>query len=678
LGSEMRWNPVRPMPAVEGTVMLKSLPAVCRLVAVLAVLPLLGATPMDAAAPAGTVDLTISSYAQFGACTHDAGIDIMTNREAAQLAPVEYLVDDMGNRPGAAAPNAACWGKKVFTLDAPGATGATVYLFRAPAKATFNGAPLTFKPTEYGAWLTADIPANLLRAGANELVMQNCAVPADMDARPVRNSFYSPDQGATWQPAAGEFLAHLRLYRYPAGGVITSDVIDLANPEGKDIICPRIGVLDLSVTAEGKTPKDTGMALEVRSGGTIRPDENWSDWLPAKKARPARFLQWRAKLSTNNHAVTPVLDAVNIKAKTEIKSAPAALGWTVTEFHNQRIVRSSFDFTYQEPSNKLAFLRRNWKLDDIVAPGKTELEKYLLLRNWVRRQWPHNEGNCWRPWDAINILTAPAGDHGMCVHYGVTYTQCALALGYNARQIILNNHYVSEIWSNELRKWILMDVEAVQPEGWDRYGTAIYVRKDTGLPMNGLEIHRALKNNDLQNVTQILTMTDDQGVFNPNERTYGPEQYGNFRHFAFPPRNDFLDQLDPWEVRHGVDNYHSNYYYWWSDSPVAARAEYSQFSCREGDLYWTLNQAAVTLTATGERGVLGVEVDTETPNFKEFRYSLNGGGWQTLAGKGEGQSSRQGRFTWPLRPGANTLEIKPRNTFDMDGITTTVTVTVEK
>jgi hypothetical protein len=657
--------------------MLKTMPAVCRLLAALAVLPLLGATPMDAAPTAGTVDLAISSCEQFDACTHDAGIDIMNNRGAVQLAPVEYLVDDMGNRLGAAAPNAACWGKKVFALDAPGATGATLYLFRAPAKATFNGAPLTFKPTEYGAWLTADIPANLLRAGANELVMQNCAVPADMDARPVRNSFYSADQGATWQPAAGEFLAHLRLYRHPSRGVITSEIIDLANPEGKDIICPQIEVTGLSLVADVTMPQDTEVMLESRSGDTARPDESWSDWTPAKGNRPERFLQWRATLTTNNRLITPVLEAVQIAAWIKTTAAPAAQGLSVQTFRNPRIVRSSFDFTYQEPSDKLAFLRRNWKLDDIVAPGKTELDKFILLRNWVRRQWPHNEGNCWRPWDAINILSAPAGDHGMCVHYGVTYTQCALALGYNARQIILNNHYVSEIWSNDLKKWILMDVEAVQPEGWDRYGTAIYLRKDTGLPMNGLEIHRALKENTLQNVTQVLAMTDDKGTFQPNERTYGPEQYGNFRHFAFPPRNDFLDQLVPWEVQHGVDHYHSNYYYWWSDTPVASRAEYSQFSCREGDLYWTLNQAAVTLTATGERGVLDVQVDTETPNFKEFRYSLNGGGWQTLAGEGEGQSSRQGRFTWPLRPGANTLEIKPRNTFDMDGITTTVTIKVE-
>jgi len=653
--------------------MLRIISAGVRRVVLLAMVSALAS--MLGCAAEKTVSLDFTSFEQFDTCTRDVNIDIMTTRDAVQLTPVDYIVEDTGNRLGSAGPNTA-WGKKVFMLDTAAAAGATVYVFRN-VKATFNGTPLAFKQTDYGAWLFADIPANALKAGANELVMQSCAVPIDVEATQTKHSFVSTDSGATWKPVAGEFLAHLRVYRFPSAGIITSDVIDLANPEGKSIICPQISVSALSLAAAAKAPKDTAVTLEARSGDTIRPDDGWSAWAPAKNVKPARFLQWRATLATKNHGVSPVLEAVAVKAKTEIKTEPAALGWTVTEFTNPRIVRSSLPFTYQEPSDKLAFLRTNWKLDTIVAPGKTEMEKYLLLRNWVRLQWPHNEGNCARPWDAINILNAPAGDHGMCVHYGVTYTQCALALGYNARQIILNNHYVSEIWSNDLQKWVLMDVETVQPEGWDRYGTAIYLNKDTGKPLNGLEIHRALKDGTLDKITQVLSMSDDKATFTPYERTYGPEQYGNFRHFAFPPRNNFLDQLDPWEVSHGVDHYHSNYYYWWSDTPVATRAEYSSYTCRERDLYWTINQAALTLTATNEKNTLDVAVDTETPNFKEFRYSLNGGGWQTLDGDGDGQTSRTARLTWELRPGTNTLEIKPRSTFGMDGITTKVAVTAK-
>ena len=156
-------------------------------------------------------------------------------------------------------------------------------------------------------------------------------------------------------------------------------------------------------------------------------------------------MQWRATLTTKDYARTPVIDEVRIEADVLVKvDAPDTM--TVQAFDNPRIVRSSFPFTYQPPSDRLAKLRTQYKLDDVIAAGKTEMDKYILLRNWVRKQWPHNEGNCWRPWDAFSILGAPAGDHGMCVHFGVTFTQCALALGFNARQLILTNHYVSEIW----------------------------------------------------------------------------------------------------------------------------------------------------------------------------------------------------------------------------------------
>ena len=68
--------------------------------------------------------------------------------------------------------------------DSPDRTGGTLYLYRGAAGAAFNGVPITFAKTPYGAWLAADIPAKALRKGANELVLPNCALPVDVDAAP--------------------------------------------------------------------------------------------------------------------------------------------------------------------------------------------------------------------------------------------------------------------------------------------------------------------------------------------------------------------------------------------------------------------------------------------------------------------------------------------------------------
>jgi hypothetical protein len=69
-----------------------------------------------------------------------------------------------------------------------------------------------------------------------------------------------------------------------------------------------------------ETPKGTSIELQTRSGNTRDPDESWSDWSKkydeggaSKVTSPeARFIQWRAVLSTKDPAVTPMLRNVSI------------------------------------------------------------------------------------------------------------------------------------------------------------------------------------------------------------------------------------------------------------------------------------------------------------------------------------------------------------------------------
>ncbi len=74
------------------------------------------------------------------------------------------------------------------------------------------------------------------------------------------------------------------------------------------------------ISWDAETPKGTSVELETRSGNTRNPDESWSDWSKkydgggaSKVTSPeARFIQWRAVLSTKDPAVTPMLRNVSI------------------------------------------------------------------------------------------------------------------------------------------------------------------------------------------------------------------------------------------------------------------------------------------------------------------------------------------------------------------------------
>jgi len=75
-----------------------------------------------------------------------------------------------------------------------------------------------------------------------------------------------------------------------------------------------------NISYKGKMPAGTRISLATRSGNTKRPGNTWSEW--SKEYRdlqgervtspPARFIQYRARLSTRDRSVTPVIDEVSL------------------------------------------------------------------------------------------------------------------------------------------------------------------------------------------------------------------------------------------------------------------------------------------------------------------------------------------------------------------------------
>ena len=75
-------------------------------------------------------------------------------------------------------------------------------------------------------------------------------------------------------------------------------------------------------------------------------------------------------------------------------------------------------------------LRKQYRLDEVIAKGKTELEQLALLRDWVHSQWlgwqsdkyPHCPS-----WNPLEVLDTTKGDwgFGMCTHYGAVFAGCA-------------------------------------------------------------------------------------------------------------------------------------------------------------------------------------------------------------------------------------------------------------
>ena len=108
-------------------------------------------------------------------------------------------------------------------------------------------------------------------------------------------------------------------------------------------------------------------------------------------------------------------------------------------------------------------MRRKYKLDAVVSGSASETEQLTRLRDWVSRQWKYQPPAVYYPaWDADEILRRKSG---FCVQYAVVLMQTAISLGHQARFVFGDNpggsyeagHEVTEIWSNEHRKWIFLD-----------------------------------------------------------------------------------------------------------------------------------------------------------------------------------------------------------------------------
>jgi sugar lactone lactonase YvrE len=98
--------------------------------------------------------------------------------------------------------------------------------------------------------------------------------------------------------------------RYVARGSVVSDVLDAK-------IISKWGTLHW----KAQTPAGTAVTVAVRSGNLAEPDETWSDWSAEQAdpqqalaaAPPARFLQYRVTLSSDNPAVTPAFEGLTLR-----------------------------------------------------------------------------------------------------------------------------------------------------------------------------------------------------------------------------------------------------------------------------------------------------------------------------------------------------------------------------
>lgn len=330
---------------------------------------------------------------------------------------------------------------------------------------------------------------------------------------------------------------------------------------------------------------------------------------------------------------------------------------------------------YDDP--QLALLRKTHNLEQVVAPARDEWTAQLLLKEWVHGRIPLGNPKT-NAAHALDILEQAArGEKFYCTHYAITFAECALALGWQARKLGIDrphgkdgfqssHHGVAEIWSNVFCKWIAIDANF-----------NLHYEK-SGVPLSAWEIRAEwLKNQgaDVDRVTKAPPHTEKPKLGRTTWSFPEDETASYFWHyisthvvtaeardaskllFLQDAANESLLWYQNHDARTQSSRLHVGYL---RNTFVPTR--------RLEDAYWTVGVVDATVTKAAARSI-HLSLKTYCPNLIAFERSVDRHAWERV--------SDPTSLTWGLEPGWNTLVLRTLSRANVAGPETALVLFLE-
>jgi len=344
-------------------------------------------------------------------------------------------------------------------------------------------------------------------------------------------------------------------------------------------------------------------------------------------------------------------DSVNLNGRMATIGKLQTLPYVESEY-TKRFKFDSFD------NPKLKALRERHRLDEVIAPGRDEFERQVLLMDWTHRQFKkfgRPSTNCH---GALAILGAIDDGHTFfCAHYAEVLVSAAASLGWVDRSLALRRHQgvnknggstehsVTEMWSNQHRKWVMFDP------------TSNMVLEKDGVPLNAWEIRQEWFYRGGTNLVFVVGKERKRyrksdlpivlGYFSGfGELTVDPDEPDKYGFIGYIPNTDLMDAGYDYAKMFITKDALCDGTKWHVRTLPANPAV---------DPYFPIGQAALSLRT--ERGGVRVALKTLTPNFKRYEARLDRGGWNVS----------EDNFVWEVHPGRNRLEARTVNQFGVTG-----------
>jgi len=353
-----------------------------------------------------------------------------------------------------------------------------------------------------------------------------------------------------------------------------------------------------------------------------------------------------------------------VRIKDFFEKAKFRHNFHVMRINNEKIIRSRFDFAYQPYDEiKLKKLRKEYGLDNVVLSAKDEFDAMVRLRTWTRSQFRRNDYQPFmKNFDALEVLKnnirnkndEPYGinQYRPCYFFPLFYSQVLLSMGHQARLVRISNlsekgyngHGMTEVWSNQFKKWITMDPDL-----------NLYYEQD-GIPLNMLEVHNERYNKGPSSVRII------RGMQNSGDLEY-KKAIDIKDMIPYHSYIQILDMRNDWMTNHyfrGHSKRSDKATLFWIDKNLPSVFTFKEKTDDVNEFYWTLNQTEILCKKNKiSRSILKLAFKTFTPNFKHYEIIID---------DSKKIISKSAFYNWELHPGNNKLYIRSINKFGKSGI----------
>ena len=320
-------------------------------------------------------------------------------------------------------------------------------------------------------------------------------------------------------------------------------------------------------------------------------------------------------------------------------------------------------FVYEDPDEPyLRDLRERYDLTALVTAEDDEYSAMLAVGGWLGRQFDHGAD---RPagedkaCDPVSIIErGRAGARFSCEITSLTMVHVASALGWAARLTTASltgytwDHGISELWSNQFRKWFVLDTDF----------NVVY--EVDGVPQSAAELMTqgaALRRAGRLRLRRIAE--PKASIPDPTAEA----TLGLYKYVHTDMRNDWCARPLQRGSPAGGDRAT-----WWmapSSFPRLLTARRRVTDAHQFD--WPVDQ--VTIHATGAAPAPGgavrltLALTAYSPRFVAFEYRVDDTEWQT---------SPDGHVVTTTAPGPHVIEARVRSVAAFPGPTSTVHLTI--